>query len=244
MSISKRQNEILDIIKDRVYVSVNELASLSFTSTSSIRRDLTELQNLGLVKRSYGGVSMAELTDRVAGFYSRALQNVKEKRIIAEKASSLLRDGQSILLDSSTTASFLIPYIAKLDSPIVFTNNLETAISAIKEGIKTHCLGGASVNNSVSLAGSQTYKALMDISVDIVFFSSQSLDKDGLISDSTEEENFVRQLMLSRAKTSVFLCDSEKFGRKSLHKLASLNDIDFAVLGESFDGLETGATLL
>jgi DeoR family fructose operon transcriptional repressor len=109
MSISKRQNEILDIIKERVYVSVNELASLSFTSTSSIRRDLTELQNLGLVKRSYGGVSMAELTDRVAGFYSRALQNVKEKRIIAEKASSLLRDGQSILLDSSTTASFLIP---------------------------------------------------------------------------------------------------------------------------------------
>ena len=244
MSISERQSEILNIIKERVYVSVNELASLTFTSPSSIRRDLTALQNLRLVKRSYGGVTLTEATDRVAGFYSRASQNIKEKRIIAQKASALLRDGQSILLDSSTTAGFMIPYIAKLDSPIVFTNNLETAISAIREGIKTHCIGGASVNNSVSLTGSQTYKALLDISVDIVFFSSQSLDKDGLISDSTEEENFVRQIMLGRAKTSVFLCDSEKIGRKSLYKLASLDDVDFAVLGTNFEELTTRATVL
>ena len=133
MSISKRQSEILKIIEDSVYVSVNELASLTYTSASSIRRDLTALQNLGLVKRSYGGVGLSKTVDKVAGFYSRSSQNIKEKRLIAKKAASLLRDGQSILLDSSSTAGFLLPYIAKLDSPVVFTNNLETAINMIIE---------------------------------------------------------------------------------------------------------------
>ena len=244
MSISKRQNEILQLVKENVYISVNELASLTFTSASSIRRDLTALQRLGLVKRSYGGVGLPQTTDRVAGFYSRASQNIKEKRIIAQKAASLLKDGQSILLDSSTTASFMIPYIAKLQSPIVFTNNLDTAIKAIKAGINTHCLGGASINGSVALAGAQTFEALLDINVDIVFFSSQSLNRDGVISDSTEEENFIRQIMLKCAKTTVFLCDSEKFGRTSLYKLTDLDDIDFAVLGDVFEELTTNATVL
>ena len=244
MGISKRQEEILKLIEENVYISVNELASLTFTSASSVRRDLTALQNLGLVKRSYGGAGLSQTMDKVAGFYSRASQNIKEKRAIAKKAASLLRDGQSILLDSSSTASFMLPYIARLESPVVFTNNLETAISAVNQGILTHCLGGASVNGSVSLAGSQTYKALSEINVDIMFFSSQSLDSDGTISDSTEEENFVRALMLERAKTTVFLCDGEKFGRSSLYKLASLDDIDFAVLGRPFEELITKATIL
>ena len=244
MNISKRQSEILKIMESSVYVSVNELASLTYTSTSSIRRDLTVLENLGLLKRSHGGAGLSQTVDKVAGFYSRANQNVKEKRIIASKAASLLKNGQTILLDSSSTASFLIPHIAKLDSAIVFTNNLETAISAVKEGIITHCLGGKSVNGSVSLAGSQTCRALSDINVDIMFFSSQSLDKNGVISDSTEEENFVRRLMLDRAKTTVFLCDSEKFGRTSLYNLTTLDEIDYAVLARPYEELTIKAIIL
>ena len=244
MSISERQGEILKLLESDVYVSVNELARRTFTSSSSIRRDLTTLQNLGLVKRSYGGAGLSEATEKVAGFYTRSCKNIKEKRAIAKKAATLLKDGQSILLDSSSTATFLLPYIARLDSPIVFTNNLETAIKAIQEGIRTHCLGGVSVNGSVSLAGSQTYKALSELSVDIMFFSSQSLDNDGLISDSTEEENFVRRLMLDRAKAKVLLCDSSKFGRRSLYKLCNLGEVDFAVFEKKYEELDVGASIL
>ena len=244
MGTSKRQNEILRIIEEKSYVSVNELSRLTFTSPSSIRRDLTYLENLGLVNRSYGGASLPEINGRVAGFYNRSTKNVKEKRLVAQKAASLLKNGQSILLDSSTTASFLLPYIAKFDSVVVFTNNLETAISAIKQGICAHCIGGAAINGSVSLGGSQTYKALADISVDIMFFSSQSLSVDGVISDSTEEENYVRSIMLGRAKKKVFMCDSTKFNTKSLYTLTSIDCIDYAVFDRDFEGLVTKATLL
>ena len=244
MGISERQNEILRIVKDNTYVSVNELSRRTFTSPSSIRRDLTHLENLGLVNRSYGGASLPEINGRVAGFYNRCGKNVKEKRLIAQKAAALLRSGQSILLDSSTTASFMIPHIAKIDSAVVFTNNLEIAANAIKQGIRTHCIGGASIGGSVSLGGSQTYKALADIRVDIMFFSSQSLSVDDMITDSTEEENYVRSVMLERAEKTVFLCDSTKFNTKSLYTLTSLDRIDYAVFDRAFEGLATKSTLL
>lgn len=138
----------------------------------------------------------------------------------------------------------MIPHIAKIDSAVVFTNNLEIAVSAIKQGICTHCIGGASINGSVSLGGSQTYKALSDINVDIMFFSSQSLSVDGIISDSTEEENHVRSVMLERAEKTVFLCDSTKFNTKSLYTLSSLDRIDYAVFDKEFEGLVTKATIL
>ena len=244
MKLTERQKELLDIINRSTYACVNELAKRTFTSPSSIRRDLARLQNLGLVKRSHGGVSLPEANGSVAGFYNRSTKNIKEKRLIAQKAASLLKDGQSILLDSSTTASFLLPYIARLDSPTVFTNNLEIALSAVKQGICTHCLGGCAINGSVSLGGAQVYKALSDISVDILFFSSQSLSKEGVISDSTEAENFVRFFMLERAKKTVFLCDSEKFDTESLYTLTTLDRVDFAVFDKPFEGLEAKISVL
>lgn len=244
MSITNRQEQILNILNERTFVTVNELSALTFTSPSSIRRDLTYLQNNGLVQRTHGGVSMPSPIKGVASFYDRSKKNIKEKRIIAQKAAHLLKDGQSIILDSSSTATFLLPYIAKLNSVKIFTNNLSTALTAIELGINTHCLGGQSINGSVVLSSTDTYETISSITADILFFSSQSVDIDGTISDSTEEENYMRKLMIKSAKKTVFLCDNEKFNRTSLYKLCNIDDIDIAVFDESFEGLNTKSKIL
>ena len=77
MQLSERQKELLEIIRSNSYISVNELAEETFTSPSSIRRDLTKLQNLGLVKRLHGGASLTESAGSVAGFYRPATKNIK-----------------------------------------------------------------------------------------------------------------------------------------------------------------------
>ena len=244
MSISNRQEQILNILNERTFITVNELSVLTFTSPSSIRRDLTYLQNNGLVERTHGGVSIPNPIKGVASFYDRSKKNIKEKRIIAEKAKCLLKDGQSIILDSSSTVTFLLPHIAKLNSVKIFTNNLSTALSAIELGINTHCLGGRSINGSVVLSSKDTYETLANITADIVFFSSQSIDSDGNISDSTDEENYMRRLMIKSAKKSVFLCDSEKFNKISLYKLCNINDIDFAVFNDKFENINTTCKMI
>ena len=244
MSISERQQKILDIVSERSFVTVNELAEITFTSPSSIRRDLTQMQNSGLVKRTHGGVSLPDISNGVASFYDRTHKNVTEKRIIAKKAAGLLKEGQTVLLDSSSTVGFLLPYIAKLKNTTVFTNNIATALRSIEFGINTHCLGGHAVNGSASLAGLETYNAISGINCDILFFSSQSLDADGTISDSTEEETYARQLMLKKAKKRVFLCDSDKFDTCCAFKLANITDIDIAIFDKEYEKLECEIKIL
>ena len=160
MSISERQKQILDILNERSFITVEELSVITFTSQSSIRRDLTYLQNNGLVKRAHGGVSSVEPMANIASYYDRLHKNANGKRIIAQKASALLKDGQTILLDSSTTATFLLPHIAKFHNITIFTNNLSTALHANELGINTHCLGGHAINGSVALSGSETFTGL------------------------------------------------------------------------------------
>lgn len=244
MSISSRQEQILKIINDRNFITVNELAKITFTSPSSIRRDLTYMQNKGLVRRTHGGASVPEMVTGVASFYDRMHKNTNAKREIARKASTLLSPRQSIILDGSSTVSFLLPYIAKLHSSTVFTNNLSTAMQSIELGINTHCLGGSAINNSVVLSGPETYTAISNIKADIIFFSSQGLNADGTITDSTQEENYVTELMLNAAKNKVFLCDSEKFNKVYLYKLCNLDNIDYVVFDRDFNELSTSCDVL
>lgn len=229
MSITSRQQQILDLLNERSFITVRELSEITFTSSSSIRRDLAFLQDNGLLRRTHGGASALESIRSVASFHDRMKKNVKEKRIIAQKASVYLRDGQTILLDSSSTVQFLLPHIAKFNGITVFTNNLSTAIRSIELGIDTHCLGGHSNDGGVILSGTETYRTLSEITVDIVFFSSQSLSEDGVISDSTEEENYTRKLMLKSSRIKVFLCDHSKFPSKSTYQLCHVEEVDHIV---------------
>ena len=218
----------MELLNKNGFMTVEKLSELTYTSASSIRRDLTKLQNMYFIKRTHGGANILN-ANQVAPLDNRLMQNTVAKRKIAKKAESLICDGQIIMLDGSSTAGFLIPYIAKHKDITLFTNNMITAINAINYGVKTHCIGGTSVNNSAVLSGPQSYKMISEIHPDILFFSSYALDKNGIISDPTEEENYLRMLMLENAGQSVFLCDCDKFNRKSLYTLASINDVDIAV---------------
>lgn len=244
MSITKRQEQILELLNENRFMTVERLSALTYTSPSSIRRDLTKLQNMCFIKRTHGGASILDENNQAAPFSSRLSLNTIAKRKIAKKAASLVCDGQIIMLDGSSTAGFLIPHIAKHKDITLFTNNMITAINAINYGISTHCIGGKSVNNSAVLSGPQSYRMISEIHSDILFFSSHSLDKDGIISDPTEEENYLRSLMLTKTKQSVFLCDGEKFNRKSLYTLASLNDIDIAVFDTEIDDMKTKCKII
>ena len=141
------------------------------------------------------------------------------------------------MLDSSTTASFLIPFIAKYKGITLFTNNMETALSAVANGITTHCSGGKSFNNSPVLVGRDAERSIANIYTDILFFSSQSIDKNGVISDSCEEETHLRALMLEKANKKIFLCDKEKVNQISLHTLTKLENLDACVLEEKWSEL-------
>ncbi len=244
MSITKRQERILELLRSEGFLSVLSISEITYTSPSSIRRDLARLENMNLIKRTHGGASVLNEINQSVPLNRRMTKNTVGKRKIAKKAELLLKDGQTIMLDGSSTASFLIPYIAKFKNTVLFTNNMMTAINAINYGIKTHCIGGASVNGSAVLSGTESYEAVAKIHPDLLFFSSKALSDDGVISDPTSEENYLRSLMIKNAKIKVFLCDSEKFSDTSIYTLTTLDEIDYAIFDEPYDNLKTSCKII
>ncbi len=227
MTKSSRKDLIVNMIAERGYISVKDLSKLTYTSESSIRRDLQDLENNGVVSRIYGGVKLRESSNIAAPFEKRIQKNHIEKNKIAKKAASLLKDDMTIILDGSSTALYMLPYIETLHNPIVFTNNMYTAQKSIEKGIKTYCTGGTSENNSCVLTGFFAESNIKNISADIVFFSSMALSGDGIISGCNEHETTLRKIMIASSGTSVFLCDSSKLNTRSLFALCHVNDIDY-----------------
>ncbi len=227
MNGNERKNKILAILKERSFVSVEELSSLLYTSQSSIRRDLNDLQEQELVRRNYGGVMLFEPKLAPPAAWRWDIQKA-EKKLIAKQAAVCLKDNTTVFLDSSTTAYHLIEYIAQKENITAITNNLKTTQHLIENGVKTYCLGGLIKQSSTAMYGNYTQDMLRSFHADIMFFSSFALSENGIISDSTAEENAIRKQMLSQSDYHVFLCDSSKFNRKATHILCSVDDIDIA----------------
>lgn len=226
MTKTTRKELIVNMIAERGYISVKDLSKMTYTSESSIRRDLQELENNGVVSRLYGGVKLRENSNIAAPFEKRIQKNHIEKNKLAKKAARLLKDDMTIILDGSSTALYMLPYIETLHRPIVFTNNMYTAQKSIEKGIKTYCTGGTSENNSCVLTGFLAENNIKSIRADIVFFSSMALSGDGIISGCNEHETTLRKIMIASSETAVFLCDSSKLNTRSLFALCHVNEID------------------
>ena len=228
MKTNEREQQIISLLREQNFISVQELAARLYVSPSSIRRDLSRLEALGIVRRNYGGVvaSGGNPTSQPIAF--RGEVNKVAKRAIAKKASVLLRDDMSILLDDSTTAAAMVEFIAERRGITLFTNNIETAMSATEKGICAYLLGGALPTDSATVTvGKFALDMLDNLRADLCFFSVSALSAEGELFDSTEAHNILRRRMLSRSGTRVLLCDSSKFLRTALYRTACLCEVDY-----------------
>ncbi len=227
---NERQREIYDILNSSGFVTVKALSERLYTSESSIRRDLTEMEDMGFVKRSYGGASIITSYTSVLPFQARSYNAMSEKRAIAEKAVTLIKEGDIIFLDQSSTSYFLALTLLNFNSLTVITNNIEilNVLSHTKNTV--HSTGGViSKKNTNCLIGDLAQKSFEGIYADLAFFSAKALSEDGIISDCTQEETFVRNAMLKNASKKVFLCDSTKLGTHSAYIQCDLSKIDCVI---------------
>lgn len=228
MKTNEREQAIIALLRERGFISVQELSERLYISPSSIRRDLTRLEALGVVKRNYGGVVATGGNPMAAPIAMRSEINKAAKRAIAKKAAMLLRDDMSVLLDDSTTAAAMLEFLAERRNISLFTNNVETAMAATERGIRSYLLGGALPTDSATVTvGKFALDMLRSIHADICFFSASALSEDGELFDSTESHNLLRREMLARSTVRVFLCDGSKFLRTSLYRSTSLDEVDY-----------------
>lgn len=231
----EREQEILSILKTtNGFVTVRQLCESLFASESSIRRDLKALETRGLVKRSYGGAVLESNYSNIVTFNHRTRQNISAKREIAQKAAGLIKDGDIVFLDQSSTAFYLAGELIDRSSLTVVTNNIEITMLLANSKIRLISSGGFLSNeNRNCLIGGDAQRTFENVFADIMFFSVKAISDDGLVTDCSREEIVVRNAMLKNAQKKVLLCDSSKFDKRAPFKQCELGDVDYLVSEEN-----------
>lgn len=221
----ERQQKILEYLEGKQSATVKELALALYTSEATVRRDIQTLEDGGLVNKIYGGVLLSKYHDKIVPVSLRDGDHSSVKEELARRAAAMIRDGDTVIMDASSTVRRIIKYMAHLRGVKIITNNLEIFSECDNMHIKLYCTGGIYSPHNHAFIGPSAERYIRDISADILFFSSQGISEEGIISDVSEEESSLRRVMIASSDRQFFLCDSSKLGVRKMFSLCSKDDI-------------------
>lgn len=233
----ERTQYILKALHGNKVVSVNELSKAIQVTEETIRRDLEKLEKQGLISRVHGGAYLREGYGNETPTEVRGKIYQNEKEQIAKMSLTFIHDYDSILLDCSTTASYIAKEIKEQEKKIsVVTNSLLVAkeLEDAKQ-VRLILLGGEYKESTKSFCGSVTVEALDHYYVDKAFISSAGLSAETGMTDYTLEEATIRSKMIKQAKTCIYVADITKIGRNAIYRIGDLEDVDTLIVNESID---------
>ena len=223
---TERQRQILEYIKRNETITVKNIVKTFFVSEATARRDLNALETSGLIRRVFGGATIIVGSDKQIPLFVREREDGEEKSVICEQAAALIKDGDILFIDGSSTAQFLLPYLEKFKDLVVITNGLKIAETLGTMHIKVYCTGGLLIDNSSTLTGADAEKFVDGFNADLCFLSCKGLSEDGKLTDTSYFETQLRKQFLANAKTRVMLITANKLGKKYIHTLCKSTEID------------------
>ncbi|WP_159887406.1 DeoR/GlpR family DNA-binding transcription regulator [Paenibacillus puerhi] len=226
----ERKGFILQLVEERQRVDSQELCERFQVSESTIRRDLREMEEAGLLKRTHGGAISVKHVNFEPSFTEKEVSSPQEKKAIAAKAAELIRNGDTILLDAGTTTFYLFQHLAAFSKLTVVTNSLQLPRDLqLPAGIEIMVLGGSYRTGVHSLVGPMTERCLDLIKIDKAFMATNSMDlTEGLTTPNMMEADIKRK-MIKRSDRVILLSDSTKVNRVSFARFAHWQDIDVCV---------------
>ncbi len=226
----ERRNQIYEILKRDGRVLVSDLSAMFGVTEETIRRDLEKMEKEGLARKTYGGAILMENANTDIPFQVRKKSNVKGKEYIAEAISSLIDDGDHIMLDASSTAVYIAKRLKNRKNLTLITNSIEILLELSDvTGWKILSTGGTLREGSLSLVGYQAEKMISSFHVDKAIISCKGIDEDKGITDSNEMDAHIKKLMLESTNMKILAVDNTKFDKISFTRIDDLSNIDVAV---------------
>ncbi|MBD8078253.1 DeoR/GlpR family DNA-binding transcription regulator [Cellulosimicrobium arenosum] len=243
MLASQRQERILAEVRDQGAVRIADLTRELEVSDMTVRRDLMELADQGLVRKVHGGAVSPHTTAHEPGFAAKSGREAGEKRVIAEAAARLIAPSSSIALSAGTTTHLLAAQIVAspdLRPLTVVTNSLpvaETLYRANDPRLEVILTGG-SRTPSDALVGPLAEAALVGLRVDQTFLGAHGVDPDVGLTTPNLDEAATNRALIHCAGRTVVLADHTKWHTTGLRVFATFADVDVLVTDS---GLPTDA---
>jgi DeoR family transcriptional regulator of aga operon len=230
MMADERRTQILQTVRRAGRVRVNELASRFSTSAVTIRNDLNELHQRGLVLRSHGGAVLPDKILRESPVRERLKAYSDEKRRIGAMAATLINDGETVILDSGTTTLEIARQIKKKQGLQIITNGVNIAAELLDaRDAQVFIVGGTVRGESASISGRFTEEMFDQFSADKLFLGGSGCDLDFGVSGANLEETMVNRAMLRISREIILVADASKFSRRSMSRIAPFTEIDTVI---------------
>lgn len=227
----ERFKQIRALLEKTPTLRIGQLANLLYVSEATVRRDVDTMEKDGLLKRVYGGVT---LNKEDMPLTLRSFQHADMKDEIGKKAAELVKDGQTIFIDSSSTALHILPYIKHKKDMTVISNSQKVIDTLAFTNNQLILTGGELIPRNLAYVGALACRSLDMYRPDLVFFSSQGIDINGEITDVSESETALRRAAIRRGIQTVFLCDSSKAGRIYTHHVCYKSEISKIITDSNF----------
>jgi DeoR/GlpR family transcriptional regulator of sugar metabolism len=228
----ERLERIVEYINKHKRISVEEICSIYEVSRDTARRDLVKLEEQKRIIRTHGGALLSTIQKDAMSYRERLLYVIDEKRAIGKIAASLIKNGDKIILDSSTTVQACAEFI-DAENCTVITNSINQAeILSTKMGINIHLLGGDLNKEQLFLYGPQVIAALSQYRVKKAFIGVVGITLKGLTT-SVEDDGHVVRKMIEQADQVIVLADHTKFGHNGYFRYAELSVIDIIITDQA-----------
>ncbi len=220
MIIAERQDAILRLLQGKKYLSIGDICSQLHYSESTLRRDLKRMEKEGLLIQTRGGVSADTHPNMETPLAMRISANRQYKSAIAYEAAKMVEDNMMIMMDASTTAMEMVPYLRSKKNLTIITCCLSTAV-LIAETLDCNliCTGGRYHAPTAALVGGSAETSLKDWFADMLFFSVNSIDAVNGLTDQGEEIVQLKKTMIQQSRKAVLLADRKKFGQTAAFRL-------------------------
>ncbi|WP_026566694.1 DeoR/GlpR family DNA-binding transcription regulator [Bacillus sp. UNC41MFS5] len=224
----ERQSKILQILEKEGKVVAKELSMKWDVSEDTIRRDLREMDSLGLLKRVHGGAFPASAS--ALTFSERTEENIDAKKELALKAVKIIKDGQVLLIDGSTTNLFLAQEIPMEFKGTVITNSPSISLALSKHpNTDIILLGGTFFKESYVTVGLDVIEVLKNIRADLCFLGVYSLHPDFGISIPHIEESYAKRQMIKSSNKIATLVTRSKLNTISNYLVGPVSELDYLI---------------
>jgi DeoR/GlpR family transcriptional regulator of sugar metabolism len=224
----ERRQEILRLLAGHGKVRSGELSERFGVSEDTVRRDLRDLAESGLLQRVHGGA--LRLTPASHDFIARQREGTEAKGTVAAAAAALIRLGQVVILDAGTTTLEVAQHLSRELRATVITNSPPIAIAlAGHQGIDVHIVGGRLYSEGLAAVGAAAVEAFHGIRADVCFLGVFGIDPEAGISVLDLEESHVKRAMIAGAADVVAVATAEKIGAAGPYRLGPVSRLTHIV---------------
>ncbi|SDH48253.1 DeoR/GlpR family transcriptional regulator [Pseudomonas panipatensis] len=225
MNLPPRQQSILERVRERGYLSIEELAQHFAVTPQTIRRDINQLAEQGLLRRYHGGAAYDSSIENTA-YDTRADQMRDEKQRIAEAVAAHVPDNASLFINIGTTTEAIARALLGHRNLKIITNNLHVAATLSAKDDFEVLIAGGTVRSDGGVVGQAAVDFIQQFRVDFALVGISGIDDDGSLLDYDYQEVRVSRAIIDNARQVFLAADSSKFGRNAMVRLGPISLVD------------------